>query len=676
MAVTADELRSAFESEEELNNKQKKAVLSHVNKLFNTARNERVPFERDWYTNLAYYFGRHYVQWKTAQALGNWQRLWEPPAPPWRVRLVANRIRPIIRKELAKLTKEKPRGYVVPNTTEEDDLAGARAGEAVNDQIWRELKVDRTLRRALFWTLITGTSFIKDWYDPDDIDFSGMEGAIKTEPVTPFHLYVPDIAEEELENQDFVVHAIAKGTDWIDRNFDVKVASDSASSGILEQKFLGALGIKNKPKSDKVIVKEAWIRSSKMFPDGAVVLWAGDEVLNVTEGFEYNHREYPFTKLEHIPTGRFYGESVIKDLIPLQREYNRTRSQIVEAKNRMAKPQLVAAKGSVDPRKITSEPGLIIFYQPGFQPPQPLPLQSLPGYVIEELERIRIDMDDISAQHEIARGSVPPGVTAATAISFLQEEDDTTLSHTVSSIEDGVERISRHFLSHVNQYWEAERTIRVVGENGQYEAFLFSAKNVNDNTDYRVEAGSATPRSRAAKQAFIMELGKMGWITPDKALRYVDMGEVARLYEEMQKDARQAQRENLTMSALAVQFQEQIQQMDEQQRMQLMGNPKAFQEAIPKLPINAWDNHLSHHEEHTAYMKSQAFENLGPVAKQVFMDHDERHKVEFALSLGVQLPPGDPRLNAVIQGLGAPGGESENGGPSSEGNAPEEGPPV
>lgn len=608
-------------------------LLDYCNKAYNTARTARLPFERQWYLNMAFYFGRQYAQWATSGAIEasglqsdvTYSKLYEPAVPPWRVRLVSNKIRGIIRGELAKVTKEKPRGFVMPASTDEIDLAGARAGEAIHDYLWRTLKMNRVVRRAEFWNLICGTAFIKDFYDKNAVDTTGKKGRISAEPLTPFHILVPDLQEEELDNQPYTIHIMAKSVDWVRDNFEVEVQPDTGSGGggILEQRFLSALGVNNGSKN-MVSVKEGWFKPNKKYPNGMYVLWANNQILFKQEQWLYKYAdafEYPFTKIDHIPTGRFYGESTIVDLMSLQKEYNRTRSQIIEAKNRMAKPQLMAIRGSVDPNRITSEPGLIIQVQPGYQMPQPLPLQNLPSYVIEEIDRIQSDMNDISSQHEITKGQVPPGVTAATAISFLQEQDDSKLHTTISSLEEGVERIGRHFLSHVSQFWDVPRTIRITGANGQYEAFQFTKGSLRGNVDFIVESGSAAPVSRAAKQAFIMELMKNQYIPPQLGLRYLDMSETGRLYEDMQRNVRQAQRENLRMA----------QGVD--------------------VPTNQFDDDMQHIQTHEDYCKTEEWEAYAPEVKQKYNDHLTLHKQHLALMQGMQIPPGDPRLDAIARGM-------------------------
>lgn len=629
-----------------------KELISYAEDCFKKSRSERIRFEQQWYINLAFYFGKQYVQWVGAsQALSSsavWSRLVEPAAPSWRVRLVSNRIRPTIRIELSKVTKERPIGFVVPSSADDDDLLAARAGENVWDHCWRDLSMNKILRRSMFWTMLCGTAFVKDYWDKSIKDSADNDGSIVAEPVSTFHLLVPDLQEEEIENQPYVIHFMSKDPAWIKKIYGKDIQPEtSGESTLLEQKIFSALGLNANKAKTTAAVKELWVKPNGKYPNGIKITWAGEILLGADEGeWPYKHKQYPFTKLDHVPTGRFYADSIIPDLIPLQKEYNRTRSQIIEAKNRMSKPQLIAPRGSVDPNKITSEPGLIIFYTPGYTPPTPLPLQNLPGYVIEELDRSIRDMDDISGQHEVAKGRTPPGVTAATAISFLQEADDTKLSYTIASLEEGVEKIGRHFLSHVDQFWDDERVIKVLGENNTLEAYMLSSSDLRGNTDFRIEVGSATPRSKSAKQAFITELMKMGTIPPDRGLRYLEMAETSRMYEEMQIDARQAQRENLKLSA---------------------GEP---------IGINTWDNHEVHVAEHNNHRKRQVFENLEPEKKDIIEKHVQLHQMlMFALASGLQIPgfPMVPQTPGMPPTNGSEPAMNGSTPPTPEMAAPEQG---
>lgn len=584
-------------------------LVSWVNEKYKSIKQARGVLERQWYVNAAFYMGKQNVALltTTANANGNNFRLITPQAPPWRVRLISNKIRPIMRTELAKVTAQKPSVSVIPASDDDKDIFAARAGEQVWEETYQRKRIKNVMRRAMYWTLITGTGYVKDWWDPNAIlpGNSGLTGDFCIMPETPFHVFVPDFQEEEIENQPYLIHASAKSPEWVRANYK-KLADDinpstAAAKDILDDSFLNMIG-SNQLSKDSVLCLELWAKPGalKAIPDGGMVTILGDTVVQITEGLPYQHGEYPFTKFSHIPTGKFYGESTITDLVPLQKEYNRTRSQIIEAKNRMAKPQLVAQEGSVDASKITTEPGQVIFFRAGMQAPQPLPLQSLPPYVLDELNRVQMDMDDISGQHEVTKGRVPPGVSAATAISYLQEQDDSKLSHTIDSIEDGIEKIARHTLSHVNQYWDIPRIIKTVGDNGAFDAVTLKGADLAGNTDVRVEAGSALPQSKAAKQAFVMDLMKMGFVDPAKGLQVLEIGGITKLYDELQTDIRQAQRENLRMQNLV------------------------------QVAVNTWDNHALHIETHNNFRKSQAYENLDPQAQALFEYHVQMHQLVAA----------------------------------------------
>lgn len=622
-----------------------KKLMAQFDELFSKSQKDRQPFERVWWTNMAFYFGRHYARWSTTSGISSSGLLSEPKAPPWRVRLISNKIRPLIRGELAKITQEKPQPFVIPASSEDQDRIAAQAAEAIYNHIVEELYYNKILRQACFWALICGSAFLKDYWDESSTDSSGNPGKICLERISPFHIYVPDLAEEDIERQAFVIHASMKPLTTVKAMYGKNAKNlkvESTAKDQAETKYRSAMGLRDQNASNNdVLVKEIWIKPNHEHPKGLFAVWANDTFLVEPTEWPYEYKDYPFTKIDHIPTGRFYGDSTIVDLIPLQKEYNKTRSQIIESKNRMARPQLIAPRGSIKSSKITSEPGLIIEYQPGFDPPQPLVMQNLPSYVIQEQDRIQKDMDDISAQHEVSKGQAPPGVEAATAISFLQEQDDAKFSHTVDSIEAATAKVGRHFLYLVKQFWAAPRQVKVMGSSGFIEAQALRGADLGNNVDLRVQAGSAAPRSRAAKQAFLMELGKLGWVDPNLLLKHLEMGETEKLHEEIQIDMRHAQRENVRMRMISEQW---------QQQAMMTG----MQMPPPQMPVNTWDNHQMHIAEHNMFRKTEEFEMLPPEAKMMWEQHVNVHQQYLMQQQGMMGAPGAPIPQQMRERPGGP----------------------
>ena len=569
---------------------EKQRLLAYLEMQYNACKQDRIVFERQWYINVAFYFGKQYVQWAPG-VNNNLTRLYEPPAPRWRVRLITNKIKPIVRREIAKFTKEKPQFYALPASSEDADVAAAKAAESIAMFQLDQTKFNARIRQVAFWESLCGTAFIKDSYN-------ASTNQSQIEALSPFHIYVPNLQEIEIENQPYVIHSTGMLPDLVEDRYGVRLTPDSFGSGAtLEQKMFNS--VSGTQKNNLVQVKEMWVKPCRKYPEGAVITWASEQILYVHTPWPYSHGEYPFTKFDHVPTGRFYGGSVVDDLIPLQKEYNRSRSQIIEAKNRTSKPQLLAARGSINPNKVTSEPGLIIEYTPGFPAPSPLQPVSLPSYVIQEQDRLDKDIMDVSAQGEIAKGDTPPGIEAASAIAYLQEESDSIFGPTLTNMEEGVEKIGQHLLSHAKDFWDEKRKVTVVGANKAAEVHYFSMADIDGEIDLRVEAGSAMPRSLAAKQAFLFQLVDRG-LPLDRAMKYLNMAESGKLYEEIHIDEQQVDRENLKL---------------------ISG------EAIG---INTWDAHDQHVLGHNNKRKTQEFELADEVTKRQFEMHVMMHMMAMA----------------------------------------------
>lgn len=667
-------------------------VISWTKSAHLRCRTIRQQLERQWYINLAFYGGKQNVQLvpvSNSSGSGVGVRLYIPPAPYYRARPVINRIRPIIRTELSKLTAQKPSATVVPATGEDADMAAAQAAEQIWDSIYREKKLRPIFRQAMLWTLCTGTGFMKVYWDsskksPQWKDFSPEEkmilkkmghpsekppdGDFCYESITPFHLFVPDLLQEDIENQPYVIQVQTKSPDWIKLHYGIEVAPNvMEATDILNDSFLNLVGAGDF-RRDSVLCYEVWVKpgNAPFMPNGGMFTIVGPHLVQFVEGNPYIHQQYPFAKIPHIPTGRFYADSVINDLVPIQREYNRTRGQITEAKNKMAHPQLMAAKGSIVASKVTTEPGQVIEYNLGYPEPQPLPLQNLPTYVLQELDRLLMDFEDISGQHQVSKGQVPAGVTAATAINFLQEQDESMLSVTHEGIEEAFEKIGYQTLCYVKQYWDIPRQVKVTGKDGFFNVVSFAGADLRDNTDIRVEAGSSLPTSKAAKQAFLMDMMTQGFIPPEKGLELMDMGGVQRLYEEIRVDAAQASRENMRMAAVT---QEQVSEyaMTFVPKDPMTGEPipdaglidpntgkplvdQAGNPTEPPLivPVNSFDAHQVHIQIHNTYRKSQEFEQLPQEIKNLFEQHVNQHMMALGMIPGQPTPQAGQ--NAVTSG--------------------------
>jgi hypothetical protein len=591
------------------------------------------------------------------------------------------------------MTTQKPTVTVVPASGEDDDLFAAQSGEAVWEFLYQHCEIKWKLERMAFWCCVTGNGFIKTWYDKNYIDrqlknVMGLPttGNVAFGVVTPYNLFVPDLLEEDIENQPHVIEAYTRPVEWANRFFKGNFqASTVAKTEIFESAYFQSTGSDNAA-PDSVLITEAYIKpgSCPFLKEGGLVTLVGDQMVNFQEGMPYSHDEYPYSHIKDRMNGKFYADSTLNDTNPLQIEYNKTRNQIIESKNRMARPQLLVPIGTMDPSKYTSEAGKLVFYKPALGKPEPLQIQPIPNYVLEELGRIISDMEDVSGQHQVSRGMAPgQGVVAATAIAYLQEKDESMLATSMSSMEQAITKIARHALTLVADFWDVPRIIRVAGMDRAFDSFALKGSDIANGLDVRVEPGSSLPMSKSARQAFLMDLFTSGAITAQQMLDMMEMGSVNVLVDRMRIDMRCAQRENLRMKKLT---QEQITQYNmEQMENAVVGgegsrDPNTGMPVIdpvnaatypPMIKVNDWDNHGVHITTHNNYRKSQEFEMLDPMVQDQFAKHIKLHEMRaYAAML-------NPMMGQAIQGAppGSMGmsGDPTQGPPGMEGQPPQGG---
>ena len=637
-------------------------LVAWVQSEWTKAKTARSQKQLQWFHNMSMFYGHHWVE----QTRGNFpdgykDKLFTPRKPYYHERKTINRIRSYVRWEMSKMLSSFPTAQAIPASSEDDDQRAAFAAEQAWTSISESKKLRQHVSRATWWTIVTGNGFLKTHWDPYCKDkVSGEMGDIKFGHVTPFHLFVPDIREQDIEDQPFVINAYTKTVEWAQYYFakelgDIKLSpSVSSANQILDEAYLN-LGHNKAP--DSVIVYETWIKpgAHKLMPEGGVIVTVDDILISVyKDGFPYGHNMYPFTKFEHIPTATFYADSPIVDLSQLQKEYNGLRSEISEAGRRMAKPQLIAPMGSIVPSKLTNEPGLVIQYKPGMPPPEPLPLSPLPQYYLEQQDRILNDWIDISGEREVSRGDTPPGVTSGTAISYLQEASNQYLTPQFQSIEAGVEKIAIQTIELFVQYVDIPRKIRTIGADGAFDTMLLQGADIASGTDIRIEPGSSFAKSKAAQEARVMDMFAVGIIDQPAAARMLEIGGVQKIMDTLNVAERKAQRENIKMKMLT----EDVLEMARQQAMEelmtqippeAMADPTIMQELqnMPTpliVPVDDFDVHEVHIETHNKFRMSQEYEILPDELKQQFADHVAMHEQivqQKQLQQFLQTIPGD-----------------------------------
>lgn len=242
---------------------------------FNKCKIVREPFERQWYLNLAFFKGKQYAVWLPANQPLTSQKLVEPAAPSYRVRLVCNKIKPIVRREITKLTSSEPQFFVRPNTSEPQDISAARVGEIITQHLMDSLEFNSYRRQAAFWLSICGISYLKATVQGEDAD-------LDLAAPSPFHVFVPNAEEMDIQKQPYVIHSRGITREALFEAYGVRLPENTGGSpNNLELKFLNALGIRDTYTSTKgtVYAHEIWVKPCRMYPHGGMLVIADNQLV-------------------------------------------------------------------------------------------------------------------------------------------------------------------------------------------------------------------------------------------------------------------------------------------------------------------------------------------------------------------------------------------------------------
>ena len=573
---------------------------------------KRDAYELQAYLNISYFLGK---QWIKTDKSSN--RLVEPPMEAWQVRYVANKVQPIVRTELAKMTKNKFAMYVNPATTDNNDIMSARTAEKVVEFLEYELGLQEIDRDNCLWGLCTGISFVKPYWNPSKgRKFNDGTGNMIHEGdidccVVPFFELKFDTSCTSWQDVKWVCHEKVRTVEYIKDTYGVEVKAESGltATNLYEAKLLtlsaNGDGISYNKLKDSAVIHEYWEAPSGKYPNGRRITVCGEKVLLYVEDIGFGEqddtpRELPFFPFMHIKVpGRLIPTCLCEQLIPIQREYNKSRSQIIENKNLFGNPILIAPKGCLD-EEPTNEPGQFIEYNP-IGKPEYLQPPAMGAEIYNNITILDGEFEFVSGQHETSHGSTPTGVTSGTAIGYLQEQDDTKLGPSIANFIGCKQKYMRYLLKMVQKMYDIERTIRIAGDNRKVETLHFKGSDLT-SIDVRINESTMYQTSKAAMQDYIIKMVQYGLLLPtnerDRQLimKTLEFGIMDDVYSEFEQDASQAQTEN-----------------------------DKFQNGDISPDVRDFYNHEAHIKEHNKFRKSETYLQLADELKMYIDAHVQLH---------------------------------------------------
>ena len=497
------------------------ALCREVTEQFRCLQEARKTLERGWELNMNFVNGNQYC------TLASGEITCTEKTYDWEQRRVFNHIAPVIDTRLSKLSRIRPALAVRAASDDEDDRKAASLASAILTAVQEECDLDGIISEATMWSEICGTAVYKVMWNPNGGRQIGVtedggvvkDGSVKICAVSPFEIFPASLTEESLENQIFLIHAKILPVETILDMYGVELAGRDIS----EFRVAGTPGVKSKTVGSYELVLERYMRPDSTRPDGRLTVVAGDNILfdgalpyvNGTDGA----RAYPFIKQTAMPaTNSFFGASVVDRLIPLQRAYNAVKNRKHEYLNRISMGTVAVEDGSVDVDELTDgglAPGKVIIYRQGGTPPEMLTLGNVPEEFWKEEASLLSEFVKISGTGDLSENADSfAGVTSATGLQLLIEQDDARLNVAYQSLKRAIKAIGRQVLRLYRQFATDMRLMRYAVRDGQSEMLFFKGSDISGD-DVVLDADTDLNMTPAQKRTVVYELMDRGLFSDD-----------------------------------------------------------------------------------------------------------------------------------------------------------------
>ncbi len=433
---------------------------------------------------------------------------------PKDAKIFVNFVNEMVEAKVSQRARFKPAIAILPNNDEIKDMNNAQSTKQVLDCKSQEKDFEKVFSDGDKIQFIGGESYTFVLWDktlggPMPVDpglkvkgkTDPMKGDFKVFPVGPSRAF-PQIDKNEWDNVNDIsyiewVHIDELKSLYPDKAGQIKASDDSWY-------YNGEKNLKN-----HAMVVNYFHKVTRFLPEGAYVRHINSCILEKeTLVKNYKHGRLPVVFDTDIDLDEeLHGRPFTDNITRLQALHNMVMASVAKGFALSSNPKWVAPKGSVAINKLTNEYGLMEFQ--GAVPPQLVTYNGVNAASIPVMEKTERFIEKQSSVYGISRGEPPPGVKAAIALQFLDEQELQRESRGMAKRQRRILDVYRLCLFTMAQHYTPEdgRIYRMLGQDNSYLVKTFNLEGV-ENYEIRMQNSSALPDSEAGKIAAIVDLNQ------------------------------------------------------------------------------------------------------------------------------------------------------------------------
>ncbi len=575
MAENFIEIENRILAGKELSDDDKAFVVNKVDDYWKNHPDVVYNFPK-WKKILAWIAGYQYIDYNTVK-----REL--QPVPYIKRKITVNRLKPILRQMLAKIKTTIPELGVVPNTREYEDISAAKLGDQLLEALSNKIKFQRIRKDFFSWLLTLGRSCIRVFWDETQEGIVSYErvidketgeyklevvkapGEVGMEVISPFNYRHDPLFSSPEKWRWFLFGEIVDRDKLAEAyNVDVETLSqeEDTSLDILyaqpfditrdETDLVGVGGIESSQKENSCFRYELWTPNIFIIVGGGQVLDYGINADNIIPFFTYEDKLIPFELHEK---GITLNSSIFKDLLPIQKEYNRFVSNLSSTIERASKIKVMTPLGSLLNKKQIFDDGSVVAidYNPQYGHPTQLKLDTTSPEAMAFKQELEREMENVSGVHEVSFGRLPERASHAsgTLVNLLLEQDDSLIDPLIKEADESVFSPAwSYLLKLVQDNYNEPRILKMVGRDKEDAVLPFRSADLRDNTDVFVSTNVSLPKSRALRTEWIIRIAQMGLIQdPKTILELLEFSDAKRVYEDELVHEKRASEENQKIEA-------------------------------------------------------------------------------------------------------------------------------
>jgi hypothetical protein len=345
----------------------------------------------------------------------------------------------------------------------------------------------------------------------------------------------------------------------------------------------------------KTLVFEFVHKRTANLPKGKRILMTNECILEEGD-FPFTCEGFPFVRLTDLDVPDVLnGVSKYRFILPMQNTYNNLTTLIAKNIYLMAHAKWVMPRGAAKIESLGNDNTIVQFQGP--VAPQMIQTNPNPNEVYTFRDMLKQEMQAIYGTQGISRGQIPKGITAASALQFLNELEQERATTDISKHNFMVQDIAKLTLAIVGDKYEVDdgRLLRIVGENNKYLIKAFDASVLTKPYDIRVENSTGLPDSKSAKiQRTLDALQRHPqMLQPERWADLLELGEDRKAISLIAEATRAADAEN----------------------EDLLSGRKVSS------PME-YEDHIQHWSSHAARVQERTFkEDTPPDIQDVFLEH-------------------------------------------------------